>query len=209
MRKIILIFVTLAIIIAVLFLIYKNNGSDNNETIEAKVERIIKERSENPFGTSLFLNNYLVAENVIQQKTDILFSNPKSDKPEIKIPTPNAQAREQINSKRAEINALLKSWAELIAQNPSLDDAKLDALSQENQKIIRTYLEDLNSIVSSLTTSNSNLSQTEITNFQTIVSEAQTAILTLDQSQLITESYVAPVINTSGKPKLIEGLNND
>lgn len=209
MRKIILIFVTLAIIITVLLLIYKNNGSDNNETIEAKVERIIKERSENPFGTSLFLNNYLVAQDVIQQKTDVLFSNPKSDKPEIKIPTPNAQAREQINTKRAEINALLRSWAELISQNPFLDDAKLDALSQENQKIIRTYLEDLNSIVSSLTTSNSNLSQTEITNFQTIVNEAQTAILTLDQSQLITESYIAPIIDTSGKPKLIEGLNND
>ncbi|HRZ30229.1 MAG TPA: hypothetical protein P5274_00960 [Candidatus Paceibacterota bacterium] len=209
MKKIILISLVLITITAVPFLIYKNKKPENGETIEAKVERIIKERSENPFGTSLFLNNYLGAKEVVEQKTDVLFTNPKSDKPEIKIPTPSAQARKQINTKRAEINALLKSWAELIAKNPSLDDAKLDTLSQENQRIIRAYLEDLNSIVNAISTSNSNLSQTEIDNLQKIVSEAQASILILDQSQIIVDTYVAPIIDTSGKPKLIEGVNND
>jgi|GEM_PF-2904257 FtsZ-interacting cell division protein ZipA len=210
MKKIILITsVIIIILIAIFFFVYKN-GDDQGETvIQAKIEKIIKERSENPFGTSLFLNNYLVAREAVEQKTNTLFDDPKSATPKINVPTASAQVRTKINNKRAEINTLLRTWAELLVQNPTLDDSSLEALNEENRQIINSYLEELSSIVNDLSPSNSDLSQEEIDSLQEAVSEAQTTILTLDQSQIVTDTYIAPIIDNSGKPRLIEGINND
>ncbi len=212
MKKIFLITSLILIIIIIGFWFFHKMSPaiTPQATSDAKIEKMIQENSSNQ-SSNIPALTYIGARDALQSGTDSLFSNPLGPNPEIKIRLANLNDKKLINTKRAELNKLLQDWAKLIAEPGSLSNSSLQSLSEENRKIVLDYLNDLSAAISGLSPEDSGLTQTQIDGYKKIVDDAQTKVLTLDQSKIKTDNYSAParIIDTSGKPKLIEGINRN
>lgn len=118
------------------------------------------------------------ADDVIHNKVDQFFSNPKSTNPQLSFVTIDSQLKIDIEFQRFAVGKTLSEWNEELADVTAESDlfAHLK-IAEINLIKIRDFLDDSALAVNSLA-SNSNLSQTTIDSWKTSVLTARTNINT-------------------------------
>ena len=123
----------------------------------------------------LAINNSLtLATNAVNNDTNILFSNPNSNNPEListDIVFNNQNLENKIISERMPLNKMLTSWKqELTGITADSDLSDLADHSSDNLQEIAAYMDDLNSLFTLYTFAGTN-------NFQTVIGVDQSNIL--------------------------------
>ena len=117
-----------------------------------------------------FVDDQLVAMNQAVNRTDVLFQNPQTENPVLKIKTSNPEVQKNIEDKRTIINEILQDWRSRVDVTLAgkIDKATLDQLKKDSLTI-QSYVNDLNAYVDSLTPANSGLSQSQIQSYQQMI----------------------------------------
>ena len=132
-----------------------------------------------------FVDDQLVAMNQAVNRTDVLFQNPQTENPVLKIKTSNPEVQKNIEDKRTIINEILQDWRSRVDVTLAgkIDKATLDQLKKDSLTI-QSYVNDLNAYVDSLTPANSGLSQSQIQSYQqmidSVIQEIKDAINSID-----------------------------
>ncbi len=144
-------------------------------------------------------SEYSNVSDTIIKKTDVMFQNPTTQNPAIKIKISNNKTKNDINQKRLQITQLLDSWSNTIAEinsdipsvNPPPALPALVEKAKEDVALVQTYVDDLKNIVDALTPANSGLSQSEIDSYKAIVesvsNEAQKDVTKMDAIEKAAE----------------------
>jgi hypothetical protein len=130
---------------------------------------------------------YAGVKSTILKRTDVLFSNPNSDNPRLKIKTGDPLAEENINNKRLEITRRLEAWEEKmeIINSQKNQNEPIPSLSQlvksaeEDMHYIKEYIVELDVLIGGLSTDDSDLSQEQIDDYVSLVQSSSEQI---DQS---------------------------
>jgi len=158
------------------------------EKLENEKKRLNELRGQSYFG-QVSQTQYTKTKKLVEQ-TNVFFKNPESDQPEIQIPTKNKIIETEINSKRAKINEILKIWSTNNANSIETDE-KLIAEIKTYLLIIESYMGQLQTIVSNLSTNNSELTNEEISTYTALVensSEQLTEVIATINQAAITIS---------------------
>lgn len=126
---------------------------------------------------------YANAYNLIEKDTDVLFKNPKTTKPEIKIKTNDAALRASLNLSRKQLQGMLNEWkaqldeyTQITKQGSKIESSditisELVKTTEQNIDSIESYISQLQNLVNNLS-ANSSLSDAQIVYYQSVVSEA-------------------------------------
>jgi hypothetical protein len=117
-----------------------------------------------------FVDDQLIAMSQAVSRTDVLFQNPQTDNPVLKVKTSNPEVQKNIEEKRVVINQILSDWRSRVdvALAGKIDKSTLDQLKKDSITI-QTYVNDLNAYVDSLTPANSGLTQTQIQSYEQMI----------------------------------------
>lgn len=144
-------------------------------------------------------------------ETDIMFQNPETSAPKIKIWTETKEIQIEINLKRLQVTYALDSWKTEIskaqAEGASAEDR---ARVQGYVETVRSYLAELQEIVDALSTESSGLKQAQIDSYIAIVEEASQSVDAVISALLPTTTtvvfhsdgdLVAPLVNVVVTPE--------
>lgn len=190
---------------------YKGKKADTQKKELAKLENLQPKPLTREPTSDLLRSSYWEAKSVIENKADLLFENATTDKPEFKINAVDPALRVQINTERQRVTELLKSWGDLVAQSSLNLDFDLKNISSKNLTAISLFLANINNILNDLSPNSSGLSPTELGHYQSAIISAQNEI---QASAILSEietndPLTSEPTSNSGKPKLIEGPNNN
>lgn len=139
---------------------------------EVSNARIALKNAENNLSNKIE-DAYIKSDDAIRNNIDSLFSNPKSNNPQINIFITDTTLKNEINSGRYDIEVFLNKWA--------LSDfsVKPENISNTEQSLykMREFLDKVALAVNTMS-SNSSLSQTTIDTYKSSVSSARTNITT-------------------------------
>jgi RND family efflux transporter MFP subunit len=129
---------------------------------------------------------YVQAQSALTNYTDSLFTNPQSANPVINVPTESYTSQTSINLERLSATTILTNWSNALNSATSSDSASsivAAALGYLNN--LKSFMNDLNVIVSNLSPGNSGLLQTEIS---ADVSNMNLALSTMNQAMTSVSS---------------------
>jgi len=118
---------------------------------------------------------YRTADDTIRYKTDILFSNPRTN-PQLIFSPNNFALVNRLEQSRAALEDMLVLWEEKTSHLDSVDTFDTDvAMSQSYLAVVATFFDDMATAVNSLQES-SEFSATTIANYRAAVSGVRTSI---------------------------------
>lgn len=122
-------------------------------------------------------DGYVKAQGAVVNSADILFTNPQSANPTIKVPTQAASIEMAINTARVSVTDVLNSWkGDLITATSSIGIDTIVSRSHRYVNTLKSFMDGLSSIVNYLNPSNSGLSQTTINTYVSNVTTAQAGL---------------------------------
>lgn len=199
-KKIIIFLIIISLTLATFFsVIYflnqaKNKTTNNQNSAELAVAKQklaletqrLKEMRVNSYFIKVSNAEYEKAKNLVSD-TDIFFSNPGSEHPEIQLKVKNKIIATDINNRRAKINEILEIWSKN-GESLETDQKLLDEINTY-LLIIQSYLGQLNNIVSNLSTTDSGLTTRQIDSYADLIknsfAEIEDIINTIKEAELI------------------------
>jgi multidrug efflux pump subunit AcrA (membrane-fusion protein) len=136
-------------------------------------------------------NTYTVSDNAIGNKVDLLFLNPKSSNPDLKVSSNDPQLEINVQFERTQIGGILNNWkSETLTLNTDDNLTNAGSKTKGYLETISAFLNKMAIIVNGLEV-NTGLSQATIDTYQTNISTARTSIdgakssLTTDNEALV------------------------
>jgi HlyD family secretion protein len=147
---------------------YKNQEGNGLTEVESKKSQLIRE----------IQNSYIVAEDVVKNKTDQFFDEPDSRFPEIFSILTKVELRDQVNGERYKIGQLLKSWQTwaYTINKESYTDASVEK-TKNNIIQVQNYLNLVASAVNQFET-NDTYTQSTVDKYKTDTATARTSLNT-------------------------------
>lgn len=153
------------------------------------------------------------------KKSDVLFDNPDSANPKIKIKISNPDVEKNINAKRAEVTRILKAWDETVRNMNSYSPRDivpnmlvLYGATQRDIAFVEDYIRELQQVVSGLTPTTSGLSQTQLDSYNSVVSivlnEISSIVTSTAAIQAPVETYVQTYLPQIIPPTQTETVPN-
>lgn len=205
--------IIIVVIISLLFVYYwqdKNHRRKIEDQEKATITAFQSQSAQLKTASQLTSERYLIAREIVENRTDILFDKTLPSEPTIKLKTVPENLRTKINQERRTIAEILRNWENLIYQSNFGSNSNLTEQEIKNLMVINLYLANLQSALNSLPTNNSELSKKELDYYQSIVADAKTEIETkiITPSTENNQDLNRPATTSSdGRPKLIEGIN--
>ena len=151
---------------------------------------LLIQKSDGEAAAQAIINNEYSDAALAVNKTDVLFNNPDSNNPQLKIKTQDPTVQQQIDAKRLQITQILIQWESLfgsstpnsISQNSIQSvllsssvkiDPALIKKAEDEIIIVQTYLQQLQVIVAGLVPDNSGLTAAEIIQDKALVADAK------------------------------------
>jgi hypothetical protein len=153
--------------------------SSETKVLENLVERAEMEKNK----TTQLKNEYTSINSLLEKNSDNLFKNPKSINPQIKIDLKDNSVEKKINTSRRDVQKALDAWKSKLdeyntatnqksnTQIANITLAEILATSQKSVTIISEYINQLKSLISSLTTENSNLTKAQIDSYIKLIND--------------------------------------
>lgn len=121
-------------------------------------------------------NAYTKSDDAIRGKSDQLFNNPKEHNSQLIFVTSDSRLESDIESQRFLLESVLSTWSESLKIISTQSDLSSEvALANKNINQIKSFLDDISSVVNSLTVY-SNVSQSVIDKWKTDISTARTNV---------------------------------
>lgn len=122
-------------------------------------------------------DSYVKTENSIVNYSDILFTNAQTVVPKIILRTDSYVQENNINNSRIVVGEKLREWKRYLDSMTLSDDLTMNPITNINKihgylETTKTFLSQLSSIVSNLTTGNSGLSQSTIDSYSSTMNSA-------------------------------------
>lgn len=156
--------------------IIKGSSDDQLEVIRLSLvsaENSYDEAKSNAVNT--LKSSFTNADDAIRAKTDILFTNAKTN-PELKFTPTNTSLGNEVEDSRIELELVLEDWQNELPQVSNESDIEAEMLKAENRlSSIRNYLSDLAILVNGLQP-NVNLSEQTIEGWKANISIARSTI---------------------------------
>jgi len=120
-------------------------------------------------------DNYTKAENAVHNYADQFFTNPRSNNPEVNLPTNDTQLKTNVNQERFKIETMLSSWK--VATDALVKGSSLSGVSEtlrQNLNTVRSFFDDMAQVVNVLTTaSGGGYSQATLATYRSDISTAR------------------------------------
>lgn len=126
---------------------------------------------------SALYESYAKADDVVRNNVDSLFSNPRTNNPQISIPVNDTQLKNEINISRYQIENLLMAWD----QNPSDISRATIVKITSDLTTIKMFVDKVAFAVNALS-ANSSLSATTVDGYKTSISTARTSLISAQSS---------------------------
>jgi HlyD family secretion protein len=121
-------------------------------------------------------NAYTKSDDAVRGKSDQLFNNPKNSNSQLVFVTSDSRLESDIESQRFLIEDTLNMWLESLRMISTQSNLSYEVeLANKNINQIKSFLDDLSSIVNALTVY-SNISQTTIDKWKADISTARTNV---------------------------------
>ena len=121
-------------------------------------------------------NAYTKSDDAVRGKSDQLFNNPKEYNSQLIFVTSDSRLESDIESQRFLLESVLSTWSESLKTISTQSDLSSEiALANKNINQIKSFLDDISSVVNSLTVY-SNVSQSVIDKWKTDISTARTNV---------------------------------
>lgn len=151
-----------------------------------------------------FVDDQLVTINQAVGRTDVLFQNPQTENPVLKIKPGNPEVQKNLEEKRVVINQILSDWKSRVDSTlaSTVDKSALDKLKKDSVTI-QNYVNDLNAYVDSLTPANSGLTQSQIQSYEQMIDSVLQEIKDVIQSIDTTSSTIQnpdPTVQQNTQP---------
>lgn len=147
---------------------------------------------------SALYESYAKADDAVRNNVDTLFSNPRTNNPQINVTVNDTQLKNDINLSRYQIENLLASWD----QNPSDTSRETIVKITGDLTTIKMFVDKVAIAVNALT-SNSSLSATTVDGYKAAVSSARTGLIAAQSSISSAEEK----LNTTKSTLLIAQKN--
>lgn len=158
---------------------------------------IALENAEDKLVSALY-ESYAKADDSIRNNVDSLFSNPRTNNPQINIPINDTQLKNDINLSRFQIENLLNAWD----RNPQGTSREVVVKISTDLNTIKMFLDKVASAVNALS-ANSSLSATTVDGYKSAVSTARTNLISAQSSISSAEER----LNTAKSTLLIAQKN--
>lgn len=146
--------------------IYETSVSNAEQSIEDSKKNLIDK----------IKNAYTKSDDAIRGKSDQLFNNPKNYNAQLIFITSDSRLKSDVESQRFLIESTLDTWSESLKTISTQSDLSSSvSVANKNINQIKSFLDDLSSIVNALTVY-TNISQTTIDKWKTDISTARTNI---------------------------------
>lgn len=147
---------------------------------------------------SALYESYAKADDAVRNNVDSLFSNPRTNNPQISIPVNDTQLKNDINLSRYQVENLLSVWD----QNPSDISRATIVKITSDLTTIKMFVDKVAIAVNALS-ANSSLSATTVDGYKTSVSTARTGLISAQSSISTAEEK----LNTAQSTLLIAQKN--
>src|SRR3989338_474719 len=128
--------------------------------------------------TNEIKNSYVNSDDAIRNKVDQLFSSPKSASPQFNFTISDSQLKNDIESGRVAVEAVLTSWNASTADLSATQDIYQNIKeSKQNLRAVQNYLDKVATAVNTLTTS-STVSQTTVDAYKAAILAGRTNVTT-------------------------------
>lgn len=178
-----------------------NRGSRPEEIAISQSEvsnaTIALANAEDKLKSSLY-ESYAKADDAVRNNVDTLFSNPRTNNPQINVPVNDTQLKNDINLARYKIEGLLTAWD----QNPSDISRETIVNITNNLNEVKMFVDKVAMVVNALS-SNSSLPDSTVDSYKTAVSTARTGLISAQSSISAAEEK----LNTSKSTLLIAQKN--
>lgn len=147
---------------------------------------------------SALYESYAKADDAVRNNVDSLFSNPRTNNPQISIPVNDTQLKNDINLSRYQVENLLALWD----QNPGDTSRATIVKITSDLNMIKMFVDKVAIAVNALS-ANSSLSATTVDTYKAAVSTARTSLISAQSSISTAEEK----LNTSKSTLLIAQKN--
>ncbi len=123
-------------------------------------------------------DGYVKTQSALLNYADTFFTNPQSANPTINIRVQSTNFQTVINNKRVLISDIMAKWKAVTdtASIETIDVSNLISMSEEYLGTIKSFMNDLSSIVNDLNPGNSGLTQAVIDTYVTAMNTAQSTL---------------------------------
>lgn len=120
-------------------------------------------------------NAYSAADDAIENQSDNLLANPKSNNPAFLVPTSNSQTQNDLQAKRVAIGAALVDWYRALSSTSTADPAALSGIADGVLQQIQSYLNTISLVVNGAPAS-AGLTPSVLAAYKGYVSAARTEV---------------------------------
>lgn len=134
--------------------------------------------------SSAMRNAYLLTEDAVVNKSDVVFTNGDTPNPSIAVRTQSIPEQSSINQQRLAMRDMLAAWKNSLMmltpsalQSTTTDLSSIRATTAQSLDAAKMYLASLSTIVGNLTVGNSGIPDQTITSYTTLINAANQEVI--------------------------------